>query len=144
QQRLNALVQLLPVHLPGDVGSNPAPAIDDDRVGQHGGSGARLACLHVVILYPGGGTRVRQHGVVDAVAAGEVRGCRAFVDGDADDLQATVAEIALRLDQHRNLFAAGNADRKSTRLNSSHVSISYAVFCLKKKTKTSTVTKIPQ
>src|SRR5207249_9358856 len=25
-----------------------------------------------------------------------------------------------------------NADRKSTRLNSSHVSISYAVFCLKK------------
>src|SRR5437868_10720000 len=27
------------------------------------------------------------------------------------------------------------ADRKSTRLNSSHVSISYAVFCLKKKKK---------
>src|SRR5690625_4324905 len=26
-------------------------------------------------------------------------------------------------------------DRKSTRLNSSHVAISYAVFCLKKKTK---------
>src|SRR5690349_23794285 len=33
------------------------------------------------------------------------------------------------------LGAAGNADRKSTRLNSSHVEISYAVFCLKKKTK---------
>src|SRR6266513_5306689 len=30
-------------------------------------------------------------------------------------------------------------DRKSTRLNSSHVSISYAVFCLKKKKKTKTV-----
>src|SRR5690625_7072786 len=27
-----------------------------------------------------------------------------------------------------------NQDRKSTRLNSSHVAISYAVFCLKKKT----------
>src|SRR5438067_6310485 len=27
----------------------------------------------------------------------------------------------------------GDIDRKSTRLNSSHVSISYAVFCLKKK-----------
>src|SRR5699024_11441488 len=27
----------------------------------------------------------------------------------------------------------GRGDRKSTRLNSSHVSISYAVFCLKKK-----------
>src|SRR5438067_9904964 len=31
--------------------------------------------------------------------------------------------------------AFGDADRKSTRLNSSHVSISYAVFCLKKKKK---------
>src|SRR2546430_13458135 len=30
-------------------------------------------------------------------------------------------------------------DRKSTRLNSSHSQISYAVFCLKKKTKISTV-----
>src|SRR5256885_5497826 len=29
-----------------------------------------------------------------------------------------------------------NADRKSTRLNSSHLVISYAVFCLKKKKKT--------
>src|SRR5207249_10347340 len=29
----------------------------------------------------------------------------------------------------------GSEDRKSTRLNSSHVSISYAVFCLKKKNK---------
>src|SRR5690606_39830063 len=32
------------------------------------------------------------------------------------------------------LFRAGSRDRKSTRLNSSHVKISYAVFCLKKKT----------
>src|SRR3712207_8552099 len=31
------------------------------------------------------------------------------------------------------------ADRKSTRLNSSHANISYAVFCLKKKTHSSTV-----
>src|SRR3712207_7163715 len=29
----------------------------------------------------------------------------------------------------------GGADRKSTRLNSSHANISYAVFCLKKKNK---------
>src|SRR5438477_13169592 len=35
------------------------------------------------------------------------------------------AEIRLEL---------GGQDRKSTRLNSSHMSISYAVFCLKKKT----------
>src|SRR4051812_50006448 len=32
--------------------------------------------------------------------------------------------------------AATTPDRKSTRLNSSHMSISYAVFCLKKKKKT--------
>src|SRR3712207_6918545 len=30
------------------------------------------------------------------------------------------------------LFGAGCGDRKSTRLNSSHANISYAVFCLKK------------
>src|SRR5690625_6387033 len=34
--------------------------------------------------------------------------------------------------------ALAGADRKSTRLNSSHVAISYAVFCLKKKTGFST------
>src|SRR3712207_8744452 len=31
------------------------------------------------------------------------------------------------------LVGAGQEDRKSTRLNSSHANISYAVFCLKKK-----------
>src|SRR5437868_9939968 len=34
----------------------------------------------------------------------------------------------------RLVRADQDRDRKSTRLNSSHVSISYAVFCLKKKT----------
>src|SRR3712207_7693337 len=33
--------------------------------------------------------------------------------------------------------ASGVQDRKSTRLNSSHANISYAVFCLKKKKNTS-------
>src|SRR5207249_6908454 len=32
-------------------------------------------------------------------------------------------------------YLVAQRDRKSTRLNSSHVSISYAVFCLKKKTR---------
>src|SRR5436309_15958335 len=35
----------------------------------------------------------------------------------------------------RNRERIGRTDRKSTRLNSSHVKISYAVFCLKKKKK---------
>src|SRR5438876_4924219 len=37
------------------------------------------------------------------------------------------------------LIMKGKADRKSTRLNSSHPSISYAVFCLKKKNTTALV-----
>src|SRR5436305_8243961 len=38
-------------------------------------------------------------------------------------------------DSARGDAASQNLDRKSTRLNSSHVRISYAVFCLKKKKK---------
>src|SRR2546430_10672532 len=38
----------------------------------------------------------------------------------------------LVVDEYQNL---GTGDRKSTRLNSSHSQISYAVFCLKKKKK---------
>src|SRR5947199_8430763 len=34
---------------------------------------------------------------------------------------------------HRTRTNQANQDRKSTRLNSSHLGISYAVFCLKKK-----------
>src|SRR5437773_6007579 len=39
-------------------------------------------------------------------------------------------------------FRRGRGDRKSTRLNSSHITISYAVFCLKKKKKQKTHNKI--
>src|SRR5690625_5864775 len=38
-------------------------------------------------------------------------------------------------------FLDSLTDRKSTRLNSSHVAISYAVFCLKKKNNTGTNTQ---
>src|SRR5438034_7302144 len=41
---------------------------------------------------------------------------------------------------HQRLLP-GAADRKSTRLNSSHTVISYAVFCLKKKKKTHTTAR---
>src|SRR5258707_11038825 len=39
-----------------------------------------------------------------------------------------------QLDKLVALVAVPHLDRKSTRLNSSHANISYAVFCLKKKT----------
>src|SRR2546426_7537978 len=43
--------------------------------------------------------------------------------------------------QHREKASALRRDRKSTRLNSSHLVISYAVFCLKKK-KTKVITTL--
>src|SRR3712207_8952798 len=39
------------------------------------------------------------------------------------------------IQESNNIFQKNIQDRKSTRLNSSHANISYAVFCLKKKTK---------
>src|SRR5690349_22541040 len=57
---------------------------------------------------------------------------------------ATLAPVerATARDARRGRGArAAAGDRKSTRLNSSHVEISYAVFCLKKKKYTTTATK---
>src|SRR2546430_12467988 len=60
----------------------------------------------------------------------------AISTGDTPDTQYThtAAEAAAA---HNDTHGARNtpvaADRKSTRLNSSHSQISYAVFCLKKK-----------
>src|SRR5690606_42055263 len=48
-------------------------------------------------------------------------------------LQHEVAETADRRAMTQGVVS--HQDRKSTRLNSSHVKISYAVFCLKKKKK---------
>src|SRR5437773_571539 len=47
---------------------------------------------------------------------------------EVDEYESTPAAISLRR------VLARRVDRKSTRLNSSHITISYAVFCLKKKT----------
>src|SRR5256885_7375886 len=60
-----------------------------------------------------------------------------------DDFRSAPAQA----DDHRRGSAGGDRrdrcrDRKSTRLNSSHLVISYAVFCLKKKKKTRTTIEI--
>src|SRR5207302_8034716 len=52
------------------------------------------------------------------------------VVADGDD---RIEEAADRLDDAHQPLDVRIRDRKSTRLNSSHVKISYAVFCLKKK-----------
>src|SRR2546426_7494208 len=51
-----------------------------------------------------------------------------------------LAQLAddLPLVRHAELDEVDRVDRKSTRLNSSHLVISYAVFCLKKKKKIQT------
>src|SRR3989454_5868672 len=58
---------------------------------------------------------------------------------DADLIQALRrrrCRISLDVQSHMSwLTKPDNLDRKSTRLNSSHLVISYAVFCLKKKKK---------
>src|SRR3712207_9486124 len=68
-----------------------------------------LPICHAPVVVEGGGTRKR-HGLA-------VRRGRPARDG-------------VRV---RPLDAVVSEDRKSTRLNSSHANISYAVFCLKKK-----------
>src|SRR2546429_3264136 len=71
-----------------------------------------------------------------ALVMGKRRIARAVVERQ-DDL----GEVARRAaggpgkDNIVHLAAAQSLDRKSTRLNSSHGYISYAVFCLKKKTR---------
>ena len=66
----------------------------------------------------------------------------AFVGGGVMNIAHQIAVIfrCAARGRYENRLASGPAifqmiDRKSTRLNSSHDQISYAVFCLKKKTK---------
>src|SRR5690349_23239883 len=51
----------------------------------------------------------------------------------AGEYVAVMGESGIDKSTLLNLIAGLDRDRKSTRLNSSHVEISYAVFCLKKK-----------
>src|SRR2546430_5309077 len=61
---------------------------------------------------------------------------RSEADRKAHRRTGAGGEIGARVHGQRR-----RADRKSTRLNSSHSQISYAVFCLKKKKKKSNITQ---
>src|SRR3712207_6866268 len=56
------------------------------------------------------------------------RSLRARIPGLGEEL---ADKLAAELGDHPDRQPAGLGDRKSTRLNSSHANISYAVFCLK-------------
>src|SRR3712207_8851680 len=55
---------------------------------------------------------------------------RASIELQEEERQRIAADLH---DDAGPLLATARLDRKSTRLNSSHANISYAVFCLKKK-----------
>src|SRR3712207_8126623 len=61
---------------------------------------------------------------------------KAFTVEGNDKLALDAHEEALKIRKKlvEESPSQGGLDRKSTRLNSSHANISYAVFCLKKKT----------
>src|SRR5690625_3323651 len=69
--------------------------------------------------------------LIDAVLATEDA---RFYEHSGIDIRRSVAAIFANITD--GFGAEGGRDRKSTRLNSSHVAISYAVFCLKKKKNT--------
>src|SRR5690349_2823427 len=73
----------------------------------------------------------RRIGDVPGGAGHDQRSVLRAAPADLDHVTERVRVGRLSEDAVVEFFAA---DRKSTRLNSSHVEISYAVFCLKKKT----------
>src|SRR6266403_3777803 len=74
---------------------------------------------------------------LNGAAAGRARSCSCGHEPGARARPAIPRHgrgEAAQIEAHRRHAVRGQArDRKSTRLNSSHVEISYAVFCLKKK-----------
>src|SRR3712207_8840309 len=61
-------------------------------------------------------------------------------DQQDDQREPEHDELAEQVDRSQHVTGRNSprVDRKSTRLNSSHANISYAVFCLKKKKKNTT------
>src|SRR5690554_7629427 len=71
--------------------------------------------------------------ICKAKAGDAVKECAAYVDGRGGGKPEMAQAGGQNPAGIKDALAAFEKDRKSTRLNSSHVRISYAVFCLKKK-----------
>src|SRR5699024_12651017 len=72
-----------------------------------------------------------KEGEVFVDLSGKKNGRGAYLSNDPKVIDQAEQSNVLGKQLNANIDPPG--DRKSTRLNSSHVSISYAVFCLKKK-----------
>src|SRR5690554_2337438 len=102
----------------------------------------RFAGLKVLDLFAGTGNisyEFASRGAEPVVSVDTDYGCVNFIKKTAQqfdmDITAIKSDVYKFLERNKSeydlIFA--DQDRKSTRLNSSHVRISYAVFCLKKK-----------
>src|SRR5437899_6019124 len=72
----------------------------------------------------------------DAMAQAKTRMEKAVEDFRKELAALRTGRASVALLDHIRVDYHGTPDRKSTRLNSSHLGISYAVFCLKKKKNT--------
>src|SRR3712207_5766950 len=121
------------------AGGGADAGLDEDAVAGRGRGDLAVAQV------PDGALAQRQHaaeadahpaaaGHEDAGVLGGVEDRGGPVGLDAGALPGEGHRAALAGDEDRGPEALGEQpDRKSTRLNSSHANISYAVFCLKKK-----------
>src|SRR2546426_6631175 len=98
-----------------------------EHIGKRAGERLAVACT---IHHHDAAATIPEDGVINKGDLLPVRRNPRIADpafGRVDSLAKRILQVCLPADEpHR--------DRKSTRLNSSHLVISYAVFCLKKKT----------
>src|SRR5207249_6059423 len=110
-----------------DVGDVRAPAVVFERAkrGIHNGDG-KISVVRAELTGLSGSTTLRKHFELLA---------KHVTFGNFQFFALRVAVLAsLNIQRGKDGYAKREElDRKSTRLNSSHVSISYAVFCFKKK-----------
>src|SRR5690606_39319004 len=101
---------------------------DDGDLDQVGGG------LAAVLITAGEPVCQREVGVDDLLAQHGPPGVARWQLEVLDEQRLEAVELAVRLSAGRRGGSGRpfRGDRKSTRLNSSHVKISYAVFCLKK------------
>src|SRR5207249_8732087 len=106
------------------------------------GGGGRFGLRGAGFVHNGGADEVAPFGPRAVVVANLVQAQQIFEDEPGVGAALTDAAVrddvvlsgnTLGLVEFFQLVVGLERDRKSTRLNSSHVSISYAVFCLKKK-----------
>src|SRR3989442_10695054 len=98
-----------------------------------GGAGVALTVLAAVCVVPRA-TRVEAQAVAPQAPPDSTGPSRRRLFDATEPLELTLKSDFGAVAKERGTEKKG--DRKSTRLNSSHVRISYAVFCLKKKKKT--------